>query len=210
MLVGSPATESASDQPKAAGHLAHAAALASTEPRFLLAGPVAGERRSWDINGILTESRSQEALLAAADRYSKLVDVPAIGAEARLRRGAVRLRVGLPVAAIEDFTIVTARAADPYLLYLGHLFAGVAYERLRHSSDALQHYRAALDVAPRAQSASVRLVALLMTMDRRDEASTVTEDFFANTPPRDPWRSYSSGDARFWPEYLARLRKALQ
>jgi hypothetical protein len=51
---------------------------------------------------------------------------------------------------------------------------------------------------------------LLFLGEGRDEAGRVTDS--VTTPPlaEDPWRTYQTGDFRFWNERLTALREALR
>jgi tetratricopeptide (TPR) repeat protein len=131
-------------------------------------------------------------------------------AEAILRLGVLHLRFRNYEVAHDQFEDVLKLTKEPFLLYLAHFFRGVTLEQAGDRGDAIDAYRAALVVIPRAQSASFALASLLFLQDERDEASTVIDAAIQLPIAPDPWRGYQSGDFRLWPERVTALRRALQ
>jgi tetratricopeptide (TPR) repeat protein len=202
-LIGSPweARGNPQDEPE---HLAHVIKRFPGEPRFALAQAIAVEWRTWPVGFRTSRSR----VIAPADAMSalqKMTKDDAIGPEASLRLGVLRLRTGKPDDALPLFDGAEAATRDPYLVYLARYFRGQALERKRLTGDAEQAYRGALAAIPRAQSATVALSALLAKAGRQREASDVVETSLSEPPVLDPWREYELADYRFWPELLARL-----
>jgi tetratricopeptide (TPR) repeat protein len=153
----------------------------------------------------------REALARAAALLTELTDVAAVRAEAHLRLGFVRLRLGDRDAALVQFDQIDALTRDPDIRYLGHLYAGWALESAGRPGEAASAYRAALAVVPHAQSAAVLLTSLLLKDEQLAESELVAGTFLAREEaPHDPWQSYFLGDApRFW-TFVLRLREALR
>lgn len=173
-------------------HLVHVTARFPEERRFFLA---AGTAVEWQVPA------------RAAKEFERLRDDPDVGAEARLRMGALHLRQGRHDRAVEAFDEVERRTRDPWVLYLARYFQGQALERRNRPADAERAYRDALTAAPDAQSAALALATLLARTDRRTEAGEIVRRVAARQPPApDPWRSYPHADDRFWPLLIARLR----
>jgi tetratricopeptide (TPR) repeat protein len=129
----------------------------------------------------------------------------AIGAEASLRLGSLRLRLKRYDDALGLFTHVETITRDPYLVYLAHYFSGQVFEAKHQIADAEREYRVALATVPRAESAAMALAAILFTSDRRSDATALVEASLAPNASPDPWRGYGSADERFWPELQRRL-----
>jgi tetratricopeptide (TPR) repeat protein len=180
---------------KVVDHVAHAIARFPSEPRFQLAYGIANE---W--NDPLT----------ARGSFTSLQDDVDSGGEATLRLGAMTLRSGDAAGAMALLTKTESLTRDPWVIYLARYFAGQAAERLDRRADALRFYRGALDVMPRAQSASVALASLLFRGGERTEASSVIQTMLADgVLAPDPWRGYADADDRFWPQLNAALRQEI-
>jgi tetratricopeptide (TPR) repeat protein len=177
-------------------HLVHARTRFPNEPRLLLAEGTAMEWR--------LEPRAIKV-------FERLQDDPDVGAEARMRMGAIYFRQRSDDRAITVFEQVNPRTRDPWIVYLAEYFKGQALERRKRQADAERAYRGALAAVPGAQSASVALAALLFQSDRRTEASGVITTMLARRPRAvDPWRGYVHADDRFWPMLIARLRAEIR
>jgi tetratricopeptide (TPR) repeat protein len=185
-------------------HLSHVIKRFPNEPRFALAQAVAIEWRTWSQGFRRPRSSAGNAVEAirALDRMSK---DDAIGPEASLRLGFLRLRTNRTDEALAIFSRVEASTRDPYLVYLAHYFSGQALARKGQTAEAERAYRAALATIPRAQSATMALAALLVESNRHVEASGLVEASLAGDIPTDPWRTYEAADDRFWPELITRL-----
>ena len=133
-------------------------------------------------------------------------------AEAAVRLGFIRLRLGEPEKAIPEFTWAVGESTDPYVRYLARLFEGWAHGRQGRSDAAVAAYRAALVERPQARSAASLLTALLLTLDRPAEAETLADQFLAGSGAvvDDPWRSYMLGDARSFNPLADKLRELIR
>jgi len=92
--------------------------------------------------------------------------------------------------------------------YLVDLVRGKVLHRLGRLDEAEAAFRAALATWPGAQSARISLMTLLATGGARREAAALAEA--VETAPDaqlDPWWTYWLGDARVYPDIIARLRE---
>jgi VWFA-related protein len=191
-------------------HLGHAATQFTVEPRFVLAQAIAIEWRTWSnaAQHPRTAIYGQTEAMAAFERLTK---DPAVGAEATLRLGVLRLRSRNLNGAIDLFDRVETLTRDRYLTYLARYFGGQARERQNRPADAERAYRGALHTIPKAISATMALAAVLAKAGRMSEAGEVVEAALtANPPPIDPWRAYAAADDRFWPVLIGRLHAAIR
>jgi tetratricopeptide (TPR) repeat protein len=177
-------------------HLVHARARFPNEPRF------------WLAEGTVMEWRLQPRAIKV---FERLEDDPDVGAEARMRMGAIYFRQRNDDRAIALFEQVKPMTRDPWVVYLAEYFKGQALERRKRQADAERAYRGAVAAVPGAQAASVALAALLFQSDRRTEASDLITTMLARRPRAvDPWRGYAHADDRFWPLLIARLRAEIR
>ncbi len=207
-LIGSPFDDRGNPQDEFE-HLNHVIKRFPTENRFALAQAVALEWRTWPVKGF---RRSRPNIVFSGPAMSALDHMSkdeAIGAEASLRLGSLRLRLKRYDDALTLFTHVETITRDPYLVYLAHYFSGQAFEDKHQVADAEREYRASLATVPRAESATLALAAILFTSDRRADATALVEASLAPDPPLDPWRGYGSADERFWPELQRRLHSEI-
>jgi hypothetical protein len=122
---------------------------------------------------------------------------------AALHLGRIRLLAGSDLAARRLFDMAANDASSRVNRYLGHLFLGALAER-QDARTAEDHYRAALEIQPRAQSARLALSSFLLHDNRVDEARQVNGDTV--TPaPFDPWWSYFHAAERDREMMLAEL-----
>jgi len=160
-----------------------------------------------------TDAR-RAALDSVAAELEPLVSDPVVGAEAHLRLGDLQLRLGRADRAAEEFRRADAAASskDPFVSYLARLFLAWTDARAGRIDDAERGYRSALEVVPRARSATTLLSALLVMNGKLAEAEQVTAAFLASpeTPADDPWRQYPRGDFRAYLTLLTQLREAMK
>jgi len=121
---------------------------------------------------------------------------------AALHLGRIRLLAGSDLAARQLLTVAANDPASRVNRYLGNLFLGALAER-DDAQAAEKHYRAALDLQPRAQSARLALSSFLAHDNRIDEARQVNAD--TGTPAFDPWWSYFHAAATDHEMMLAEL-----
>jgi tetratricopeptide (TPR) repeat protein len=209
-------------------HVAHAQAVFRDEPRLLLARGVAEEQfnapsealvRTETAAGLLrakdalvrAEGESFRASERAIARYREAAGDESVAAEALLRAGHVQLRLSRFDAALATWKDVDGRTTDPALLFLLHLFRGLAYEGRARIDDARASYKSALAISPRAHSATLRLAALAFRYGHGDEDVTAAGSLLQDDDPRrDPWWSYYAADWRFWYMRIERVRALLR
>ena len=153
-------------------------------------------------------ARHGVCLREALSRFEAAAAMEDVKAEALVRGGWILIQDDRPKEAIEWLD-----AAEPHddrdLEYWHALFRGRALEALARSKDAVDEYRAALALYPRAQSAGVGLSIALMHLDRTKEADEIARSVRegdALTP--DPWLHYVFGDRRFAGRWIESRRAA--
>ena len=146
----------------------------------------------------------------ATQQLGLLLDDPAVGAEARMRLAYVHLQSGGYEFALDEARTAAKASPDTDVRYLAHHIAGHATQTLGDLAGAEQHYRAALDARPAAQSATLALAALLHARGDGNTASDLVAASIAARPPApDPWRLFLYGDFPRLPSLIAELRKAV-
>jgi hypothetical protein len=151
--------------------------------------------------------RMVDAVRDLRAQYLALTGRPSVAAEAHARLALVAFRLAEPDEALRQATLAFELARDPAVAYLAHLVTGAIRERQGRDADAVDAYRAALDLFPRAQSATSLLVSRLYSLGRLAEAALLADEFFSTDPAADPWRTYRLGDSRLLAGYLAELRR---
>jgi len=141
------------------------------------------------------------------------LDAPAkdgeTSAEARIRRAWILFQLGRAseaLAAIED----VEPGDDRELAYWAALFRARMADALGRDLDAERSYRAALEIAPGAQTAGVGLAFVLFRLNRFAEAEEMAAAVrnVSNSTP-DPWWSYLGADGRFIERWIAQMRRGL-
>lgn len=134
-----------------------------------------------------------------------------VGAEAELRIGATEVELSEPEPALGHLSETLELTTDPFLCYHARFFRAAAYTTLTRTQEAEADYRAALNLAPRAQSATVGLAWLFAVTNRPNDASAlVSETLASGAVPSDPYASFRSGDLRLWATYVEDLRAAIR
>jgi tetratricopeptide (TPR) repeat protein len=176
--------------------------------------PVAFDRLA---SRMLDSKPDADARRTAFDRvaaeFQALAADPVVGAEARLRLGDLELRLGRLDRAADEFRQANAAAGrDPFISFLARLFLAWTDAQAGHIDDALRGYRSALEVVPRARSATTLLSALLVMNGRVGEAEEATTAFLSSpeAPAEDPWRQYPRGDFRAYSTLLGELHAAIK
>lgn len=209
-------------------HLDHVRALFPDEPRLVLARGIAEEQFSAP-SEVLTRSvaaaglaKAREAAVRAegeryrageraAARFKDAAKDERLRAEASLRLGHVKLELGRYDEALAALTGAERDTEDRALVYLVHLFRGIALENRGRADEALASYRQALSISPGAHSATLRLAALEFRHGRTDAPDTLLEGLLrTDDPRRDPWWSYYAADWRFWYPRIERVRELLK
>ena len=222
-LAALAALEGGIDSAVLQSHLDHVQAGFGHDPRYALARGIADEQFGAPAE-VLTRSataanlaRAREALAhAEGERYRALdraisrfrdaAKLDMVAAEATLRMGHVQHRLGRHDAAIATWANIESLKPDPPVLYLAHLFRGLANESYGRIDQAKAAYLAALKISPLAHSANVRLAALSFVHGGADPYPAVDALLRDNDPRRDPWWSYYAADWRFWYTRIQRVR----
>ena len=209
-------------------HLDHVRALFPGEPRLMLARGIAEEQFSAP-SEVLTRSvtgaglaRAREiasraegeryrAAERAAARFREAANDDSLHAEAHLRLGHVKLQMGRYDEALAALIGVERQTEDRAIVYLTHLFRGMALENRGRTDEARASYRQALGLSPGAHSATLRLAALEFRHGQNDAPETLIASLLRNDDPRrDPWWSYYAGDWRFWYPRIERVRELVK
>ena len=200
-LIGSP-WEGRANKGDEIMHLEHAIARFPKDRRLLLAQGIAAELR-------LFPRARNTGFKEAETIFANLKDDPEVGAEAKLRLGAMDVRTNQSVQAIPNLAAAAKTSRDPFVIYLANLFLGQALERQKDAAGAEAAYRRALETVPRAQSATFSLAAVLAAKGARAEAASIISAATAAPRPIDPWRIYGEGEHRFWDARIAALRREI-
>jgi tetratricopeptide (TPR) repeat protein len=215
------------------GHLAYTLSRFAADPHFRLAQIVTAEAMTSpavgaivltpDGRGVVTDQLDAQMLDVAATgpaNPSKLLEraaeaarvltaAPLVGPEAHLRLGYLQLRLGHHDLALQQFTQIDT--TDPFVAYLGHLFAGWTLAKDGQADAAVVAYRAALAVVPHARSASTLLTAFSIMSGRLDDAEKLASELMAKPAVGDdPWRIYLQGDYREYSKLIAGMREAIK
>jgi tetratricopeptide (TPR) repeat protein len=156
-------------------------------------------------------ARKSLQLWRLVDAFEPFLKIERTRADAHVRLGHTYLRLAQPDRAAEQFQHVAGLTSDPFILYLARFFTARMQQAAEDRAAAIASYREALQIVPRAESASIALAALLFTGDERDDAYDVVAAALTPGPPvQDPWRQYPSGSFHLWPTLVARLREELR
>jgi tetratricopeptide (TPR) repeat protein len=168
------------------------------------------QRPDFNLRAKAAEFERRERMFRVIEALEDLSNAESIRAEALVRLGYLHLRLKRVEIAIEQFEDVVEMTEDPFVLYLAHFLEGHALEQAGDRANAIESYRRALEVVPRAQSASLALAALLFLNDERREAADLVAAALETPLAADPWRAYQSGEFRFWDERFTALREVLR
>ena len=139
--------------------------------------------------------------------YDAAIALPSTAAEARIRKSLLLLRAGRREDALALLDAEATQPADAGLQYFRDLFRGRILTELGSVEKAETAYRAALVLAPQAQSPRVALMALALQRGDHAAATTLAEEIQAAPAAAwDPWWGYWQGDSRMVATALARLR----
>ncbi len=147
----------------------------------------------------------------AAARFTDAATDDSLRAEASLRLGHVKIEMGRYDEALTALTGVEGLTDDRAVVYLAHLFRGIALENRARVDEARASYRQALALSPGAHSATLRLAALEFRHGRIDAPERMVDALLqSDDPRRDPWWSYYAADWRFWYPRIERVRRLLR
>jgi len=144
---------------------------------------------------------------AAAQAFLDLQNQAEVGVDATLRAGVLLSRVSEDA----DALLLLARAAkagDAFIQYVAHFHAGRIAERAGRTDDAMAHYRAAMSISPKAQSAPFALAAIFGRTARVDDARALVEEAVKQPADDDPAKRYGTGTLHLWPSRIQALRVA--
>jgi tetratricopeptide (TPR) repeat protein len=154
-----------------------------------------------------TEGRITKAITA----FQPLLGDPALAGEAALRIGYLELRRGKWREAVARLDAARLTSTEPTLKAIADYFAGWAYEQQKQPDEAIVAYRRAHAITPLMRNLTTRLSALLYLRGDRTEAYALLDPAINARPaPTDLLFVLERADARFVPEWLATIRKAIQ
>ena len=211
------------------GHLDHVQAMMPDEPRLVLARGIAEEQFGAPAE-VLTRTATDAGLARARDALardereriraseramSRFQEAGAkdasLRAEAALRRGHVLLRLNRYDAALAAWVNVENMTDDRAVIFLVHLFRGLAFEGRARIDEARHSYLTALGISPGAHSATLRLAALTFQHGHGEPPYRPIDALLRDDDPRrDPWWSYYAADWRFWYPRIDRVRAMLR
>jgi tetratricopeptide (TPR) repeat protein len=143
--------------------------------------------------------------------YEALTAEPALRAEALVRLGYHRIRVGDRVGAIGAFGQALDDVQDVDLRYLSYFFRGWTLHRLDRREEAERDYEAALRLRPDSRQVRALLAAVIADRGDRREAREVLGEFLSRAlPAADPWFVFHQGEYRYWPVRVVAMREALR
>jgi tetratricopeptide (TPR) repeat protein len=195
----------------AVDHLAQVALLRfPLQPRFILARAVAEEILTSPYAGV-TERPKDRTLLDVSNRFREAMAYAAVRDEAELRLGFLETRFGDQVRSLQHIRNARMGLQDPELVYLSWLFEGRALATMGREPEAEAAFRAALDISPGAQSATLGLAASLFQRNQVEQSSRLIDEFLKR-PQRqiDPWWTYWIGDGRMWPSLRDAVRNGVR
>ncbi|HKV99723.1 MAG TPA: hypothetical protein VJN96_07860 [Vicinamibacterales bacterium] len=179
-----------------------------TRPNFVA---VVEESGTADVPGKFGSNDTRRRVQLAVEELAALLNDEHVGAEAQLRLGAIELYLSQGQLALAHFDETLRLTKDPFLCYHARFFRAAALVGLNRVPEAEADYRTALQLAPRAQSATVGLAWLLAVNNRASDASGIVSDALSSgTIHEDPYASYDSGDFRMWTRYIADVREAIR
>jgi tetratricopeptide (TPR) repeat protein len=183
------------------------------EPRLVLARAFWTDKR-FPLGAFANAAGEPLSAAAAAhvketgDLYDAAMAFEETAAEARVRKGLLLHRAGRHDAALATLDAAGDPPRDAFVSHLRHVFRARALAALGRVDDAVTAYRAAVAIAPSAQSARVGLMGALLTRGDAPGAEAEAEAIQRLPPDSvDPWWRYWYGDARRLPGVFARLRE---
>lgn len=143
--------------------------------------------------------------------FEPLLGDAALSGEIELRIGYLELRRGKWLEALAHFDAARGKATEPTLRAAADYFAGWVHEQQGLEDDAIAAYRRALLITPTMRDLATRLSALLYLHNEREAAYAVLDPALNARPaPVDLLVAVERADARFVPDWLLVIRRALQ
>jgi hypothetical protein len=103
-----------------------------------------------------------------------------------------------------------ALSSDPCIVFVAHVYEGLALDTLGRSTEAMAAYESALRVVPGARSAALLLAENLFTAGRHEQSAALLGKTLSVPASHDPWLELSAGDYRFWASNLQQLRETVR
>jgi tetratricopeptide (TPR) repeat protein len=126
-----------------------------------------------------------------------------------LHLGAIAMCFGDHHAAREHFEQAERQPSGPYVQYLARFLSARISESEGRTGEAEDLYIQALEIVPRASSATSALAALFLLSGRQQKAATLVEEELVNPAlGPDPWVEFQQGGPDRWPTLISRLREA--
>lgn len=185
--------------------LAQGLALFPDEPRFVLASAIFADQE-WITGDITSASAPTRRSADVIRRFDAAIALEPTRAEASVRKAWFLNRMGHHAEALSVIESAKPDPQDALLRYWRELFRGKILDDLGRLDDAAAAFRAALAIAPNAQSARSALMAVLVRSGHLREAEQEAETI-QTTPANtfDPWWIYWQADYRWFPTLFSRL-----
>jgi tetratricopeptide (TPR) repeat protein len=171
------------------------------EQRYLPSDPPAGGASSGLSNKAL------EALDEAVRDYDRAARDEALRTEASARAASVLVRLDRHRDALRRLDLAGDPDSDVTLASWLHDLRGRALAGTGEHAQAAAELEQALQLAPDSTAARKALADELHALGRDADAEAL--DLRAPAFPQDPWRTFANGNARFIPDWMARLRGTL-
>jgi VWFA-related protein len=166
------------------------------EPRFVLARAITAEEAA--------SAKDAAKVLAA---YDLAAADPATRDEALIRKARLLTVLGSPSDALRILDKTGPIADDAMLRFWRELVRAKTLDGMGRWDETIAAYRAALTIAPEAQSARVGLMNTLARTGRGADARAVAEAIqTASANADDPWWGYWQADYRFFADLVKKLR----
>ncbi|HET9372600.1 MAG TPA: hypothetical protein VFO19_20195 [Vicinamibacterales bacterium] len=194
----------------AAGYVRGAISRFQLRPRFLLARAFAADMTTSPLTNA-APGVPGSVLNDATKRYLAAMEHDEVRGEAGLRLAFMELRAGRQEQGLQRLAQAEPRLDDVNLRYVAHLVRGREYFSMERWDDAEAAFRAALEIAPDAQSANLGLASVRFVQRDAADADARTDRLL--TRPRrvyDPWWLYWLGDGRLSSQIIERMRSDLQ